>query len=97
MVLLETRDHGDQQVILDLRERGERMGTTVYLDMTGTPVPLEPQVPPLEGLCMFAGVGLCVPLTREPSWSTPGELGAVDSTAVEVRPTTSVSQTTPTT
>ena len=36
----------------------------------------ESQVPPLEGLCMFAGVGLCVPLTREPSWSTPGELGA---------------------
>ena len=54
----------------------------------------EPQVPPLEGLCMFAGVGLCVPLTREPSWSTPGELGARRTTKQEAVQTISVCRTT---
>ena len=54
----------------------------------------EPQVPPLEGQCMFAGVGLCVPLTREPSWSTPGELGARRTTKQEAVETISVCRTT---
>ena len=54
----------------------------------------EPQVPPLEGQCMFAGVGLCVPLTREPSWSTPGELGARRTTKQEAVQTISVCRTT---
>ena len=54
----------------------------------------ESQVPPLEGLCMFAGVGLCVPLTREPSWSTPGELGARRTTKQEAVQTISVCRTT---
>ena len=56
--------------------------------------PKEPQVPPLEGQCMFAGVGLCVPLTREPSWSTPGELGARRTTKQEAVQTISVCRTT---
>ena len=74
-------DQQDQRVHLENQELGSQ-------------VPLEFQVPPLEGQFMFAGVGLRVPLTREPSWSTPGELGARRTTKQEAVQTISVCRTT---